>query len=122
AVARGVDDLRVLAPLDRPSLLNVRELAGLWHLPQASDDVVFLERTTARRRLPLKNTVAPGADGAGCRIGVSSHQSHSVPVHLPAGLLGRLLLGVAKTVRGTPSRLLGMLHRLLGPGGTGGGV
>src|SRR6266851_2246986 len=58
-VARGADDLRVLAPLGRPTLLNVRELAGLWHLPQASDDVVFLERTTARRRLPLKDTVAP---------------------------------------------------------------
>jgi hypothetical protein len=91
------DDLRVLAPLDRPTLLNVRELAGLWHLPQASDDILFLERTTARRRLPLRGTVAPGADGTGCRIGVSAHQGHSVPVHLPTGLLGRHLLAVAKT-------------------------
>jgi hypothetical protein len=70
----AADDLRVLSALDRPALLNVRELAGLWHLPQASDDVVFVERTTARRRLPLRHTVAPGADGTGCRIGVSAHQ------------------------------------------------
>src|SRR5262249_11527767 len=44
--AVGVD-LRVLAPLGGCSLLNVRELAGLWHLPQAADDVPFVERTTA---------------------------------------------------------------------------
>ena len=107
------DDLRVLAPLDRPTLLNVRELAGLWHLPQASDDILFLERTTARRRLPLRGTVAPGADGTGCRIGVSAHQGHSVPVHLPTGLLGRHLLAVAKTRRGKSSLLLRMVHHLM---------
>ena len=115
-VARGGDDLRVLAPLDRPNLLNVRELAGLWHLLQASDEVVFLERTTARRRLPLKSTVAPSADGADCRIGVSAHQGHSVPVHLPTGLLGRHLLAVAKTRRGKSSLLLRMVHHLMDSG------
>src|SRR5438270_6917324 len=86
---RGPDDLRSLAPLDRPNLLNVRELAGLWHLPQAGDDIAFLERTTARQRLPQRSTVAPPADGTGCRIGVSSHQGHRVPVYLPTGLLQR---------------------------------
>src|SRR5262249_29220964 len=55
-VGRDAEDLRILAPLNRPSLLNVRELAGLWHLPQSGDDVAFVERTTARRRLPLKHT------------------------------------------------------------------
>jgi Type IV secretory system Conjugative DNA transfer len=116
AVARADDDLRILASLDRPTLLNVRELAGLWHLPQAADDIVFIERTTARRRLPLRNTVAPGADGTGCRIGVSSHQGHSVPVHLPTGLLGRHLLAVAKTRRGKSSLLLRMVHHLMQSG------
>jgi hypothetical protein len=116
-VAQGADDLRVLAPLDRPRLLNVRELAGLWHLPQAGDDVVFVERTTARRRLPLPDTVSPSADGTGCRIGVSSHQGRSVPVHLPTGLLQRHLLAVAKTRRGKSSLLLRMVHHLMQSGG-----
>ncbi|MDQ6670320.1 MAG: hypothetical protein M3069_06145 [Chloroflexota bacterium] len=112
-VGRGTRDLRVLEPLDRPSLLNVRELAGLWHLPQASDDVVFLERTTARRRLPLKHTVAPAVDGSSCRIGISSHQNHQVPVYLPTQLLRRHLLAVAKTRRGKSSLLLHMVDHLM---------
>ncbi len=33
----------------RTSILNTRELAGLWHLPQATADTPLLERTTARR-------------------------------------------------------------------------
>jgi hypothetical protein len=109
----GISDLRMLAPLDRPLLLNVRELAGLWHLPQAGDDVVFVERTTARRRLPLRHTVAPAADGSGCRIGVSAHQHHEVPVYLPSQLLRRHLLAVAKTRRGKSSLLLRMVHHLM---------
>ncbi|MDQ6673829.1 MAG: ATP-binding protein, partial [Chloroflexota bacterium] len=113
AIARGAEDLRVLAPLDRPNLLNVRELAGLWHLPQADDDILFLERTTARRRLPLPNTVAPSADRTGCRIGVSAHQGQSVPVYLPTGLLRRHLLAVAKTRRGKSSLLLRLVHHLM---------
>jgi len=112
-ITGAADDLRVLAPLDRPALLNVRELAGLWHLPQAGDDVVFVERTTARRRLPLRHTVTSGADGTGCRIGVSAHQGHSVPVQLPTGLLGRHVLAVAKTRRGKSTLLLGMAHHLM---------
>jgi hypothetical protein len=108
-----LDDLRRLTPLQRPLLLNVRELAGLWHLPQAGDDIVFLERTTARRRLPLRGTVAPGPDGTACRIGASSHQGHLVPVYLPTGLLGRHLLAVAKTRRGKSSLLLRMVHHLM---------
>jgi hypothetical protein len=63
AVQRAAQDLRILAPFNRPNLLNVRELARLWHLPQAADDISFLERTTTRRRLPLKSTGAPSTDG-----------------------------------------------------------
>jgi hypothetical protein len=116
-VAHGAPDPRVLAPLDRPMLLNVRELAGLWHLPQAGDDVVLLERTTARRRLPLKHTVAQTADATGCRIGMSAHQNHAVPVYLPTELLQRHLLAVAKTRRGKSSLLLRMTHHLMHSGG-----
>ncbi|MFN8472192.1 MAG: hypothetical protein U0822_08390 [Anaerolineae bacterium] len=97
-------NLRCLAPLTPARslpLLNVRELAGLWHLPHAHADVPLLERTTARRRLPLPATVA-----CGCPVGVSSHQGRSVAVALPDSLLARHLLLVAKTRRGKSSLLL----------------
>ena len=73
--AVGQADLRCLSPIGRGYLLNVREVAGLWHLPQAADDVPFVERTTARRRLPLAAR-SPGR-GGGCRIGISAHQGQS---------------------------------------------
>jgi hypothetical protein len=107
----GELDLRVLRSLKRPSVLNVRELAGLWHLPQAADDVAFVERTTARRRLPLPSIVGPG--GGGCRIGVSAHQGNVIPVHLPSGLLRHHFLAVAKTRRGKSSLLLRLAQHLM---------
>jgi hypothetical protein len=115
-------DLRVLTPLGRGYLLNTRELAGLWHLPQAADDVPFVERTTARRRLPLPATVAVGPGGEGCTIGSSEHQGHSVAVALPGELLRRHLLAIAKTRRGKSSLMLRLVHHMMlsgtnGPGG-----
>jgi hypothetical protein len=103
-------DLRDLGPLSAggPTLLNVRELAGLWHLPQAADEVAALERTTARRRLPLSATVAHG-----CRVGVAEHQGQRVPVHLASALLRRHLLAVAKTRRGKSSLLLRLVQQHL---------
>ena len=118
-VKSGTADLRILAPLARAALLNVRELAGLWHLPQAADDVPFVERTTARRRLPLPATVAAGPDGEGCTIGTSDHQGHSVSVTLPPGLLERHLLAIAKTRRGKSSLMLQLVHQLMLAGTTG---
>jgi len=101
-------DLRVLAARSGPrALLNTRELAGLWHLPRASADVLFLERTGARQRLPLPATVADG-----CRIGVSVRQSQRVPVALPDALLRRHLLLVAKTGRGKSSLLVRLFQYL----------
>src|SRR6202011_1098974 len=85
----------------------------------AGDDITFLERTTARHRLPLPSTVAPGADGTGCCIGVSSHQGQSVSVHLPTGLLRRHLLAVAKTRRGKSSLLLRLVHHMMQSGSAG---
>jgi hypothetical protein len=116
-----MSDLRVLAPLGKGCLLNVRELAGLWHLPQAADDVPFVERTTARRRPPLPATVAAGPSGEGCRIGASEHQGHSVAVALPPGLLQRHLLAIAKTRRGKSSLMLRFAHHLMLTGTTGPG-
>src|SRR5207245_1934981 len=55
---------------------GTRELAALWHPVQAGDDVALLERTTARRFLPLPGSVASGArvgiadDGRGRRVPV----------------------------------------------------
>ena len=120
-----VPDLRILAPLPavRPCLLNSRELAGLWHLPQGADDAPFIERTTARRRLPLAATVGqgPGPGGEGCQIGVSQHQGHKVPVVLTSGLLQRHLLAIAKTRRGKSSLMLRLVHHLMLAGTTGQG-
>lgn len=114
-VARRIDlrgrDLRPLAllpPARAVPILNTRELAGLWHLPQALADVLLVERTTARRRLPLPGTVAHG-----CPIGVSSHQGRVVPVALPDELLRRHLLLVAKTRRGKSSLLLRLARHMM---------
>ncbi len=85
----------------REPILTTRELAGLWHLPHATADVALLERTTARRWLPLPLSVADG-----CRIGVSMRQGQQIPVCLPADLLGRHLLLVAKTRRGKSTLML----------------
>jgi hypothetical protein len=107
----GGGDLRGLDPLPPARslpVLNTRELAGLWHLPQAGADVPLLERTAARQRLPLPCTV-----GRGCRIGVSAHQGHEVPVSLPDELLRRHLLLVAKTRRGKSSLLLRLARYLM---------
>jgi hypothetical protein len=100
----GGGDLREATALPSwraSDVLNTRELAGLWHLPQQGADAPFVERTAARQRLPLPETVARG-----CRIGVSSHQGRTVTVHLPDELLARHLLLVAKTRRGKSSVLL----------------
>jgi hypothetical protein len=114
----GQEPLRRLEPLagwrKRPLLLNVRELACLWHLPQAADDVALVERTTARRRLPLPATVGAGQDSEGCRIGVAAHQLREVPVCLPPALLRRHLLAVAKTRRGKSTLLLRLAAFLMG--------
>ncbi|MDQ6671154.1 MAG: DUF87 domain-containing protein [Chloroflexota bacterium] len=92
----------------RQPVLTTRELASLWHLPHAAADVALLERTTARRWLPLPPSVA-----VGCRIGVSIHQGRQVPVALPADLLGRHLLLVAKTRRGKSTLMLRLAHHAM---------
>lgn len=101
-------ELRPLAPARSTPILNTRELAGLWHLPQAQADVPLLERTGARRHLPRPFSVTRG-----CRIGVSAHQGRSVQVALPDELLRRHLLLVAKTRRGKSSLLLRIASYLM---------
>jgi len=97
-----------LGAANRQPILTTRELAGVWHLPHATADVALLERTTARRWLPLPPSVAHG-----CRIGVSVHQGRQVPVALPADVLGRHLLLVAKTRRGKSTLMLRLAHHAM---------
>src|SRR5262249_46657934 len=101
-------ELRPLGPARSTPILNTRELAGLWHLPQAQADVPLLERTGARRHLPRPFSVTRG-----CRIGVSTHQGRTVRVALPDELLCRHLLLVAKPRRGKSSLLLRIAHYLM---------
>jgi hypothetical protein len=119
----GLERLRRLEPLHgwrkRAVLLNVRELACLWHLPQAADDVALVERTTARRRLPLPSTVGGGQGSEGCRVGVAVHQLREVSVCLSTALLRRHLLAVAKTRRGKSTLLLRLAAFLMGADGRG---
>ena len=82
-------------PRRKLAILTTLELAGVWHLPHAAADVALLERTTARRWLPLPASVADG-----CPIGTSEHQGHRIAVSLPPDVLRRHLLLVAKTRRG----------------------
>jgi hypothetical protein len=100
-----------LQPTTRVSMvLNSRELAGLWHLPQAQADVPLLERTTSRQVLPLPFSVSRG-----CSIGTSTHQGRSVPVALSDEILHHHLLLVAKTRRGKSSLLLRIAQHLMQP-------
>src|SRR5229473_8541591 len=89
--------------------LTTRELAGLWHLVQGADDVALIERTTARRFLPLPETVADGA-----RIGVAEDGlGHAVAVHLGPALLRRHALLVAKTRKGKSALLSRLWQQLV---------
>jgi hypothetical protein len=97
-----------LGPSRSLATLSTRELAALWHPVQAGDDVSLVERTAARRFLPLPHTVAAGA-----RLGVADDgRGHCVPTHLAPALLRRHTLLVAKTRKGK-SGLLGALWRQL---------
>jgi hypothetical protein len=89
----------------RSGVLTTLELAGLWHLPHAAADVALLERTTARRWLPL-----PAAVADGCRVGIARHQGREVPVALPTDALRRHMLLVAKTRRGKSSLMQRLAH------------
>lgn len=98
---QDLSDLRPFGRHGNLPILTTRELAGLWHLPSARDDVPLVERTTARERLPLPATV-----DVGCRIGIATHQGRTIPVSVPDEILQRHLLLVAKTRRGKSSLLL----------------
>jgi hypothetical protein len=95
-------------PRRKLAVLTTLELAGVWHLPHAAADVALLERTTARRWLPLPSAVADG-----CRIGTSRHQGHNIAVAVPHDVLRRHLLLVAKTRRGKSTLMQRLAHHVM---------
>jgi Helicase HerA, central domain len=100
---------RPLGGTHRLATLGTRELAALWHPVQAGDDVALVERTAARRFLPLPATVADGA-----RVGVSEDGlGRRVQVHLAPALLRRHALLVAKTRKGKSALLRTLWQQLI---------
>ena len=83
-----------------PLLLNTDELAGLWHLPDQAGAPPRVRRTSAQRLAPV-----PGHATRGARVGVSDAEGSPVAVYLPAPLLHRNQLIVAKTRRGKSTLL-----------------
>ncbi|MEZ4503962.1 MAG: type IV secretion system DNA-binding domain-containing protein [Dehalococcoidia bacterium] len=93
---------RPLRPVSRgrlPLLLNAAELAALWHLPDQTDGPGGVRRTTAKWA-----PRAPGHATRGVRVGVSDGE-RAAPVRMPARLLHRNQLIVAKTRRGKSTLL-----------------
>ena len=88
-------------------VLSTYELAGMWHLPRMESDVSLVERTGARRRLPL-----PASVSGGCRIGVSRRQGNKVEVCLPDDMLRRHTLVIGKP-RSGKSSVVGTIARHL---------
>ena len=84
-------------------ILNLTELAALWHLPHASAGVQGLAHTASKRLAPLQRDVASGV-----LVGHSQAQGRNIAVRLsPAILKGNIGL-VAKTQSGK-SNLMAIL-------------
>ncbi len=83
-----------------PLLLSSDEVAALWHLPDHAGAPAGIRRTAARRLAP-----APGHAEGGARVGRTDAEGRSAPVYLPAPLLHRNQLIVAKTRRGKSTLL-----------------
>ncbi len=74
--------------------LSANELASMWHLPVGTD-VQLVERTLAKRILPLPATVEKGI-----LVGHAVHQGQKIPVHLDEESLWHHVFMVAKTQKG----------------------
>jgi hypothetical protein len=94
--------LAAFAPTPERAKELVWELAALWHLP-LDHDVPLVERTQAKRLLPLPQTVREGI-----LIGQSEHAGHRYPVHMSLEALWGHVFMVAKTQAGK-STLMGHL-------------
>lgn len=92
-VAKGFDVL--LNPAES-TLLNVKELAGLWHMP-VGETLALVKRQGWERLLPLPETVQ---DRQGAWIGISRKGTTHVDVFLSGEALQRNVFIIGKTQHG----------------------
>ncbi len=78
------------------ALLNVKEIAGLWHMP-VGESLELVRRQTHERLLPLPQDVT---DPDGAFVGVSRKGEREVKVNLSAEALRRNLFIIGKTQHG----------------------
>jgi hypothetical protein len=83
-------------PHTKPALLNVKEIAGLWHIP-VGESLELMKRQAFERLVPLPSSVAPAQ---GAFIGVAEKGAQSAPVRLAPEALRRNLLIIGKTQHG----------------------
>lgn len=79
----------------RRTLLNIKELASLWHLPLGESEVQTLRRGLSRVVLP-----PAGTEDSGILVGHTEHQGRRVAVRLPREMLRQNVFLVGKTQRG----------------------
>lgn len=87
-----------LSPIraSKPALLNVKEIAGLWHMP-VGESLELVERQTYERLLPLRQDVSH-PDGA--FVGVARKGEHETRVSLSPAALRRNVFIIGKTQHG----------------------
>jgi hypothetical protein len=99
----------VRPPWCRLPILNVRELASLWHLPLGGGGKVqSVERSQVTRLLPLTAMV----DGV-IEVGRAVHQGREVTVRLPRSALDGNVGLVAKTRQGKSNLMQLIVHQVI---------
>jgi hypothetical protein len=78
-------------------LLNVKELAGLWHMP-VGEALDLVKRQTWERMLP--DRIAAVSDERGALIGASRKGGQELPIFLPTEALKRNIFVIGKTQHG----------------------
>lgn len=80
----------------KPTLLSVREQAGMWHMPVGASPE-RLRRQTYEQLLPLDEDVS---DGDGVLVGASRKGAQQIPIWLSRKALERNLIAIGKTQQG----------------------
>jgi len=88
-----------LLPDAKPSLLNVKEIACLWHMP-VQESLELVRRGMYERLLPLAGDVA---EPEGAFIGHSSKGERTVEVNLPPAALDKNIFVIGETQMGKSS-------------------
>ena len=94
------DPLPIEAPIKRPLILNARELANLWHLPDDAGSISGMERARSLRLAP-----EPWQVRNGILVG-TSNVDWEREIRQPFEVVGRHQLVVAGTQRGKSTYLL----------------